>query len=349
MREVRRELLVLKDQVADLDPLGLDFFLTQRLPLLNKEKLTEEIIQVSKRSSEMAICALPLFNQEKALATTRDLGFLAASLVRNEVLLRDQTPQLEVALLVLSEKTGEPPRDTVYSYSYRNPNGDRMRTFTATPEERMFIEATQQGIESTIQTFRDLSTTRCLRSMPEDFGVKVANANRSFEKMVRAMVDVRKEISPEFFTNELRPFFPPMKVGDSLYFAPGGAQMPLLLVDMEIWGSDVDDPKYLAYLSDNTQYLPRELRDPVLSLLGQDSLITKMEFGDYSSESAREVFRLVNGLLRFRNPHFKTAVENMKIRPEGAKGSGGYDTEVLEMLVEYTHRARERVEKLLFK
>jgi len=338
------EVLQQETEVAQLDPLNLDLFFKAKFVDANTRKDTVLLSQQATQSSEVTLNAEGL-TVNQARACMRDLGFLGAALVTHGIGL-EETPGLKEALNKLSGITQEVPRDTVYSYSLRNPEGERMRTFTGTDEERLFIMATKRGVVSTTEVAYVLQDLAMEASESVSTSRRINQCAQAFEGMVNAMAEVRRAISPEFFTNILRPYFPPMEIDGVTYFGPGGAQMPLVLIDLALWGSDIQERNYLLYLQDNLRYLPPELRQLALDINGQ-SLVTRVENGQLSTEFAKELYSLTNLLLRFRNPHYKTAVENMQVRPEGAKGSGGYDTQVLDLLMAKTYESKERLSAVL--
>lgn len=132
-------------RVSLLDPLNLDDFLLNYLPQLNRKRLSREIIRfaLTKVPNKTEVSHYDPLN---AKAATRDLGFIASSITRHGLKL-NTIPQLEEALLTLSETTNEVPRDTVFSYGPRNPETKRMRLFTGLPEEKLFIESFRRGMK----------------------------------------------------------------------------------------------------------------------------------------------------------------------------------------------------------
>jgi hypothetical protein len=60
----------------------------------------------------------------------------------------------------------------------------------------------------------------------------------------------------------------------------------------------------------------------------------------------RKVEQMLAALLKFRWPHKRVAEANMRLRPPEAQGSSGYTVEVLEILLEKTLEAHNRVKSL---
>lgn len=145
------------ETVRGLDPLGLDSFMVQELPKLNKKRNIWEIInKVRQVTSSSGL--FKIFSVNDALAATRDLGIIAASLAKHSIDLAS-VPALEQSLIELSNRTGEVPRDTVFSYGPRNPQGDRMRTFTGTKEEKKFITSFVDGMKPLSSCIQHLMAT----------------------------------------------------------------------------------------------------------------------------------------------------------------------------------------------
>ena len=58
------------------------------------------------------------------------------------------------------------------------------------------------------------------------------------------------------------------------------------------------------------------------------------------------VEQMFAAILKFRWPHKRVAEANMRLRPPEAQGSSGYTVEVLEILLEKTLEAHNRVKSL---
>lgn len=158
-----------------------------------------------------------------------------------------------------------------------------------------------------------------------------------FNDFVKIMLDVRSNISPKVFTNILRPFFPPISIGKTKYMAPGGAESILLLIDRMIWGSDCQNEDYHRYYFENLKYLPLVYREIDKMIKGK-SLITILVEKSSTNDNEQELLlvfeQIMVSLIKFRRAHFKTAQENFSIRPIEALGSGGYNLNILTMLLD---------------
>jgi hypothetical protein len=333
--------------IPELDPLHADQYV-RKIPLLNKERDLASLIRLTCQILP-SVAITNHFSGDQAKAALRDLGIFAGSLKRHNVEPIEVVPNLDATLQLLGIRAGTVPRDTIYSYVSWNPPGERQRKFTELDEEIIFIDSLRLGIVSLNQVIESLVAGKQLDSTNPDFIQHIKTADAHFNKMVNAMVIVRKRISPEVFTYELRPYFEPILIGEGKYMAPGGAQMPILLIDQLIWGSDCDDPVYQKYLAENLQYAPGEVREMSRNLTGQKSLINRLsqEIQSSGKEPGQAMLGLINGTLAFRMPHLAVAKANFKLRSESNVGSGGYSAEILEFLVTKTRIAKEKLKLAL--
>lgn len=337
-------------KVRNLDPLGLDDFMTKKLYHLNNLGDVGSIVRQTKEVTHNPRVFLK-FSWMEALAASRDLGFLAASFARHGVDL-ENIPTLGKSLIYLSEITDEVPRDTVFSYGPRNPSGHRMRTFTGTLGERVFIEGFTDGMSRLHSCISKLVVAYNTPPTNARFLLLMHGCKEDILKLAESMVDVRRKITPEFFTYQLRPYFPPLKIGKKVYMAPGGAQMPLIVVDRILWGIDSENSAYHEYFWDNVQYMPKNYRQIVQNFnslsLTQKILSTLHQLSQEETHDGRSIVsgslfalkELLVAIQKFRFPHKRTAEENFKIRPASAKGSGGYDLQILDILLGETSRAQ---------
>lgn len=339
--------------VQKIDPLKADSFLTEKLPNMNA---SGDVGSIAKEVDSFISSpdVLKQYNLVEARAALRDLGMIAASLRRHEKNV-EEFPRLKEALIILSGKTNEVPRDTVFSYGPRNPSGQRQRRFTKRPEEIVFIQSFTDGMKGLNESVSFLTQLEHASLSSKDFEERCRKATNSFESMVLAMIEVRKGIPPEVFTFQLRPYFDPIEVDGKQYFAPGGAQMPVLLMDQMIWGSDSRDEQYLQYRNENLQYSPPAMRELATQYDGKPSLITRLsnelipKNGKLSQEenaSLEAVKYLLTRLLSFRMPHKQVADANFKLREGGSVGSGGYTPSLLADLIQHTMKALEKLKKI---
>lgn len=346
-------------KVQMLDPLSLDSFLVNQLPSLNGEGNTQGLVDIID-SLDLRPERLSSFSLEESLAAVRDLNMILSSLRRHGRNL-GKNSKIEQALIFLSKKTQEVPTDTVFSYGTRNPQNERMRTFTELQEERLFIESFRSGMISLPSAIKALEEATSLSLSDIAFGEKIKSAQKSFEKMIGAIVGVQRNITPELFTTQLRPFFEPKNIGGTTYKAPGGAQMPIVLIDQLLWGSDVKDEIYRQYFYENVQYQPVFLRQKAELFSNIPSLIHRItkELETVDTRNTTElkiiksslvaVYDLLSFVEKFRKPHLKIAEANMALRPSGSVGSGGYDVNILKFLLGHVVEAKKTISDELAK
>lgn len=340
-------------QVQALDPLEADN-LIKLLPKIND---TNDLHSLTDLGTILVKRTEALFTKTNSLAQNmamlRDLGMVAASLVRHGLTI-GHVAGLEEALYCLGNATDEVPRDSVFSYGPRNPQTpDRMRRFTSTQKEKVFIEAFSSGMEKLSCTIVSLESA-LLTDDPEAMALHIEQASSNFDAMIRAIVAVHRAIPPEVFTRQLRPYFDPVTVHNIDYLAPGGAQMPVIIIDKLLWGLDQYSPALELYFKENLTYHPALYRKywEELSQTHSDSLITKVEHmvienPASAQKAAAALMKFVNTLIRFRVPHLKVANDNFRLRDEDGLGSGGYQPTILETLLEKTKDARTRLQALL--
>lgn len=345
--------------VQNLDPLRMDDFLASELPKLNVEKRVGPLIELARKLVPTPDTATHLSSLE-AMAAIRDLNMVASSLRRHEVNF-DAVPNLEPALLVLANQASEVPSDTVTSYGPRNPEGSRMRAFTPHHEERLFIDSFRSGMNELLRVVEALETAQCLTIIDVLCGSELREAERRFQAMMTAIVAVRRHITPQFFTDELRPYFEPKVIGGRKYFAPGGAQMSLILVDQLLWGIAQSDGSLASYYQENLEYQPALLRARERMFVMKPPLVQQVVLrfvqGDVENvtlsdaqiirQSLTAIEQILVAVEQFRVIHLRIARDNMAIRPLGSVGSGGYDTKLLTQLLEKTTNARGAIATLL--
>jgi hypothetical protein len=335
-------------QIAELDPLAADEFFSYHFCKLNEEGDKAGLVEAAKRFVDRAR-RIPGLDANIARAVTRDLGFLASALVRHGLTLQE-VPDLEAVLLDLAKLTLEVPRDTVFSYAARNPTGTRQRSYTSLPEERLFIDSVRGSCADLHACLEEM-----MRGAASVLGSKaqmqhLERAVRQLNKVTTAILEVRRVVSPECFSFVLRPYFPVLVLGGKEYFGPGGAQLAVLLVDLILYGCSDPAPAYAAYVKHSMDYLPKSYRDFAGELTDKASLVDLAERSIQQqgpSDAAVALNCVVNdiftSLLKFRYPHRQLARENFKLRPPTLVGSGGYDTGILDVLIERTTAARARL------
>lgn len=335
--------------IQDLDPLSLDDFFT-RIPGLNRSLNVQAIV----RESNLFLPTLEqvyAYTRINALAALRDLGMIAASIRRHGYEPTEVIQGLGDVLAVSGEIAQNVPRDTVFTYGSWNPVGARQRRFTELPEEELFIDSFKNGMSNLESSVNKLLLARTLDVDHPEFYNMISSASQDFSLMIGAIVAVRRDVPPEIFTGELRPYFDPYIVRGKSYLAPGGAQMPVILIDQIIWGSDCQDKNYQDYVANNQEYLPVELKLLSEQLVGQESLVSRIvrKISTSRIASSQEVNGVLSvrwfaeKLLSFRMPHLAVARGNFALRRDSDVGSGGYNTDILDLLIDKTRRARNKL------
>ncbi|CAN5751739.1 hypothetical protein BH11PAT2_BH11PAT2_01730 [soil metagenome] len=348
---------LLDQSVQHLDPLGFDsYFISSEFVRCAGATSADAILSfVSSHVNQICFDTIATMDEVSAMAAARDLNMVASVVTRFGVPMH-VVPQLESLLMLLAEKTREVPTDTVFGYGARNPKGDRRRSFTQTSEEDIFINSFTEGMNSLMVTLAALETVQAMSLTNGRYPLLVREAVHGFLKMAESIQAVRKHIMPDFFTHRLRPFFEPKTIRGKTYFAAGGAQMPVTVVDLILWGIEDADRVYIGYRSENLQYLPRSYQAKVESIFQQPSILraairtvdgaTPTSVKENVVESLRALQELADQILKFRAPHLGVARANMKIRSQGSIGSGGYDILILQNLINRTKAFKSSIVEL---
>lgn len=325
--------------VAAADPLECDGFFATRFVPLNADRAAAALAAEAARCAGIAL-ALHRNERIPALASLRDLGMLAASLRHADAEPRALALPLR-ALARLGRLVDEVPRDTVFSYGPRNPTGARERRFTATPEERVFIDSFRRSVPAIADAIRALWSACDTPLDGRGFAEAIDSAAASLRHVVEQMVEVRMHVSAAVFSGAIRPFFAILEIGGREYVAPGGAQLPLLAVDMMAWADHVPQIQLYRYLRENVDYMPRAYRRLLDDLEGRPSLLRRLSTrrARQNAPGALEALdRLMAQLEKFRFPHRKVTRDNLRVRAYGT-----FQSEVLDQLLENTVAARARV------
>lgn len=313
-------------KISHLDPLGMDDFFTL-LPEINQAKDTEAISTSIEVAIDRAL-NIDFFDRFTATATLRDFDFLLSSAVRHGLDPVNHYPGLAELLVTLGRVAETVPRGTVTTYAVVNPIGERQRTFTGSDTERIFIDAVARGavaLEGALETLANVDELAGMRSI-----------NTSLDVMISSIVAVKRNVSPEFFTNELRPYFDPIEIQGRKYLGAGGAQLQFVALDFALWGVDDDDAMYRGYFDENKDYLTAAQKEYLASIIDSNngqSLITSL-VQNPRPEVATECLEVLKKLKKFRYPHRKVARDNFQLRGPGDVGSGSYTTNILDVLID---------------
>jgi len=338
---------LLDQSVSMLDPLDFDKYFVSGIfsKLATSDEIDSLLEFLSDAVGMVTLENVKSLDEVSAMAAARDLNMVASAVTKFGIPMRE-VPHLEELLLILAEKTNEVPTDTVFGYGSRNPAGSRQRSFTKTDEEALFIESFSHGMNGLVAALAGLETVQSMKISDSRYASLVNESTQYLREMQEAILRVRKHITPDFFTHRLRPFFDPKILRGQTYFAAGGAQMPVTMIDLLLWGVEDLGRIYVGYRNENLRYLPRAFRSKVEVVMGRSSILESVKAQTSrlipsstipivisSIDSLQE---LADQLIRFRGPHLSVAKANMKIRTQGSVGSGGYDAMILQYLINKT-------------
>lgn len=309
---------------AQLDPFNLDADLA-KLPHYNKTADTKQIGRLLCNATDCLVDLGPSSTPETNLAAMRDLDFLASSLVAHGVDPMQLSPSVEPAFAQLGDALQTVPRGTVYTYTSANPQQPRRRSFTGDPQEELFVQAVTDATNT-----MDAAVEVFAKDGPR---VGVAGFNQVAATLLDRVIAVKRNVTPEFFTGELRPYLDPLRVNGVEYFGPGGVQQSLAM-DYLLWGYGDSDPTYLEFVQDNYKYLSpqqRALIEQSVQAMGECSVATYLE-----THPDRELATATHGVLKtlrkFRYPHKRLADDNAALAPE----ADTYASAILPVLIAKT-------------
>lgn len=320
----------------ELDPLNMDETLLI-LPSLNSTKDVGKIILATEASLDQLPDEL---NEEESIAALRDFDFLVSSLIRHGVEPVDSVHGLNEGLQHIAAITHTVPRGSVSTYTTANPIDERMRTFTGTAEEKVFITEVTNSARALDTAMYSFGT--------DGYATGLHNTSQALDTMIRSILIVKKEVSPEFFTNNLRPYFDAMTVNGQRYLGSGGAQLQLVGIDFLLWGVNDPNQTYQAFFNENFAYMTPRQRESVSKALAKHD---GMSIVDHLStfrdpQMAEDAISTLRKIRKFRFPHRKIAVDNFKLRSKDAVGSGSYTPEILNLLIDKNDAALTRLEAL---
>ncbi len=243
--------------VSDIDL----FEIWHRLSNLSNNDIVDLLIDVRQKSNSLELSKL---TKHQALACARDLWLIMALITKiknyDRVEVNYDYAFLGDLLVSLSKITQEVPRETVYSYWPRN-NGvhKAKRTFTNLKEEEIFIDNFSIAIEWFYKVIWELLWFRKY-ILEDQWWTYLNNAIKEFWPAIQWIVNIRKLISPEVFTHQMRPYFDSYEVWWIRYDAPWWSQMPLIIIDLIIrWWLSADE-SFNKFVDRNIEYYPSALK-----------------------------------------------------------------------------------------
>lgn len=337
--------------ISSLDPLSFDEK-SKFLPEFNRNKKTKELVLILSDILP-SINEIIQYDYYQSLAAVRDIGIMLGSIKRHGIEPESTAPDLAVKLRLLGERTDLPPRDTLLHYTVWNPDGDRLRTYTGTNDEKQLIESVKIAMSPLVSAIKDLRDLRFISPESIEFGIVCEKVKINLEKMVKAIVHAKKNVSTYYFANELRLYFDPITLDKQDYLGPGAVEMPLFVFDHILWGSDCFEEEYIKFKNTYLPYILPEIRIIFDEFSGSKSLLTKISleldnsttFDRNTLHSIKKLRDLCLVLKSFRMPHKKMAEESYSQDGENnrQKGSGGYQTDILAYIMKLNF---DRIDKL---
>lgn len=338
--------------ISSLDPLNADSKL-KLLPALNKSGNTKEMIKLLSDilPTVTEAAQLDYFN---AVAAMRDIGMLLGSLKRHGTEPENVVDELETKLKILGEKTDLPPRDTLIHYTSWNPDGERLRSYTGTDDEKHLIESVKIAMSPLVQAIKDLRELYFISPQSEEFPSACEKVKANLEKMVKAIVHAKKNVSTYYFATELRLYFDPITLNGKEFLGPGAVEMPLFVFDHLLWGADCFEEEYIQFKNTYLPYVLPEMRVIFNEFTGSKSLLNKIafelaqtnNFDQNILQSVKKIKELCLLLKSFRMPHKKMADESYNYEENNRqKGSGGYATDILAYIIKINFERIDAFEK----
>jgi monodechloroaminopyrrolnitrin synthase len=338
------------DVVAQLDPIGFDPIAQQLPKLIADKKLGEILRHLRVAAAQPGLHDDPVV----ALAALRDLEFLltvAHFLCPHSY---KSLHGLEARLLHLGRVARHAPRGSVFTYGVCNPLDARMRTFTGTDEERLFIRGLHAALLGLDDVLKALSELSALPIDSADAAAHVTAMHEGWEPMVTAVVEMRRHMPPELFSGRIVPFFGSLDIAGHNYDGNTGAHMPTVAIDWILHGAESADPTYRRYVEHNLAALrPHQRRwvDNVLPAADSGALLSRLKAQiaagvrnpAQAASNMAGLQRLLARVGAFRKVHLRLAADNLPLRPSPT-GSGGHDLSLLEDLTDRTHTARHEIQ-----
>jgi monodechloroaminopyrrolnitrin synthase len=350
----------INQRIAAADPLDADSVF-QQLPDWDEcnegEKIRQALAEIIAKATSCSN-----WDYIACSAAIRDISMLGAALIRFKYEPEEYVSGFSDTLVALSAHIGaQIPRDSFIDYTSRNPPGARERTFTATTQEKIFLNSLRQGMVALDLCLIHLLTACTFPVASQEFASSVHTATASFQAMITAIVQVKREITPEAFTHYIRPFFEPFHIAGKTFSAPSGAEMSILNVDQVLWGADCTDELYTAYFSANIIRLPVVYQEISQAVVGQKSLLSllkeRIELGSALNReersSVQEIHQLLTRMYTFRVPHYKVAEENVLLRQrecgtgQEIRGSSGFGLIETKYVLDQTIRCRRLTSEIL--
>ena len=340
--------------ISSLDPLQAD----QMMPLIPQYNQQRDTIALVLALVDMlpSLAEAEGYDTQQAAAAMRDIGIMLGSLKRHGVEPENVIPELEEKLRRLGNLSDLPPRDTLIHYVRWNPEGNRQRTYTGTSDERQLIKSVKIAFSPLHQAINLLDELYEIPLHTPYFVAVCEEAASHFEAMVQGIVHAKRQVSPQYFSEELRFYFDPITLSGHEYLGPGAVEMPVFIFDHILWSCDLNDAKLTEFKESYTPYSQLPIRQLYQKYQGMPSL-TSQVIQALASEpshtaqhqrSVKSFQRLFTLLKSFRAPHKKLAEKAYKHAQKSEyrdKGSGGYSPSILQYILQRNLEVLDRLKE----
>jgi len=324
------------EEIRAADPLGFDRHV-EDLVAYNHAKETNLIINLLHEAATKTRQILPNLGAADAAACIRDIDFLVSSLVAHGVKPFEYGGDVERVLLNLASITGTVPRGTSFTYGNGNPEGRRQRTFTGDAQEGIFIDAIARS---------SMAISHSLSSLSDQQGLStdVSALTSAVEAAMSSMISVKRTVTPDFFTNQLRPYLELWTVDGRDYFGPGGIQT-LLPVDLILWGVDETSEMWIEFVETNYPYLDQVQKESLNLILGKNGgkSVYAHALDSGNPNMQRNVYNCLQALKKFRYPHRKLVQDNVGL----AEDEDTYADSIVDVLLNKTIILAQELENRL--
>ena len=336
-----------RERISILDPLNGDGLLSH-VPEMNASADLSAMAD-AVRVLLPTDCELAMYSCEECLAVMRDFGLLLGSIKRHGTQPLTLVPELEPVLLELGRRTDMIPRDTVHHYTEWNPRGPRQRMYTGKPQEGFLMDAVRLSLPHLGQAVELCKVLSNLDPTESAFEAALEALAEQVSFFDQAITEVVAKVTPEFFAQEMRPYYEEVTVSGIDYLGPAAAHVPLFLVDLAVWASDHGDPTYETFLHEGVQHTLPQWRDLVPVWEQKPSLVSQVsaafaafqpdEVPQTLQQTAETLFRVLRTLAIFRGKHFGIAKKAYRHDISIYElGSGGGSIDLLRTILDLTRQ-----------
>lgn len=333
-----------KEQI-NIYPLGIfSKKIVEELPYLNMSNNLSKIEELYKYlpSNEQLNELLKDEKYNTSVIAMGDLGIFLVSLKRCKS--KIDTTLLEKLLLLCSDFTGLPPRDTYSSYITYNPS-NAMRTFTKDSSEIGFIEQHKFSDEAMNRAVELLLEVQ--NGMYDDLEFKLQLADEAISKLTNENKLVHQRVNPTYFIKYFRDYFFPIDIEDTTYDAPSGVHIAnIILLDIAIGTADEHYKntanKLISYLEPYDKFRIR---------IAMEETSIKEKFLDNSIKFNLKQLNLIKSIYRklriYRYVHQGLVTRYIRNQdPEVTKGTGGFPFDTfLQERIDIVEKAEEDVKR----